>query len=146
MPEVWIIMGDAQVGKSSAIRALTGAFKSDYTNVQTAHGRLTNIFVQIRSLQENRISPERFIKDHRNDQYILLSLRINQAGGYPNGLSYIREFNRNGWVIKGIAVLGTNILPYNLPQGLPNPLFIPNSQNTPANEVAYRIRQVWNWL
>lgn len=103
---------------------MTGVYRSGYTNVQTVHGRLTDIFVQIRSLQENGISPQRFINDHKNDRYILLGLRINQAGGCPNGLSYIQDFIRNGWVINGVAVLGTNNLPYNLPQGVPNPFFI----------------------
>jgi len=146
MPKVWIIMGNAHVGKSSAIRALTGVYRSDYTDVQTVHGRLNDVFVQIRSLQEKDIPPQNFINAHNDDGYILLALRIGQVGVCPNGLNYIQAFAGNNWMINGVIVLGINNLPYNLPHGVPNPLFIPNSVDTPANHVAHRIRRAWDWL
>lgn len=146
MPKVWIVMGNAQVGKSSAIRALTGVYRSGRTDVQTVHGRLNGIFVQVRSLQEKGISPQDFISARDDDEYILLALRVNQAGGCPNGLSYMQAFTGNNWMINRVTVLGTDNLPYNLPQGIPNPLYIRNSGNIPANQTAHRIRNAWDWL
>ena len=139
-------MGNAAVGKSSTIRALTGIRDARKTNVETVHGTLNDIFVQVRSLQEKRLKPLTFINTHANDSYILLSLRINPAGQCPNGLKYLQDFLNSNWRINEIVVLGTNALPYNLPRSLPSPMFIPNSKNIPANQVAHQIRRAWNWL
>lgn len=145
-PEIWIIIGKGSVGKSTAIRALTGAARVCITNVQTHQGTLRDVFVQIRSLQEKKITPSAFIRAHKNDRFILLSLRIDALGIYPNGITYIQDFIKNNWIIREIVVLGTNTLPYTLPRGLPTPLYIPNSRHIPANQVASQIRGVWNWL
>jgi len=53
-PEIWVVLGNPNVGKSTTIRALTGVFTSRYTDVQTIQGRLSNIFVEVSSLQEKR--------------------------------------------------------------------------------------------
>jgi len=145
-PDVWVIMGHAAVGKSSTIRALTGVWRLGKTNVQTVQGTLNDIFIQVRSLQEKGIKPSDFIIVHNSDRYILLSLRINSRTQYPNGLRYIQAFINNNWRIREIIVLGTNVLPYNLPRSIPTPMFIPNSKNTPANQIAHQIRGIWNWL
>lgn len=145
-PEIWVIMGHGATGKSSTIRALTGVRDVRSTDVQKVHGTLNNIYVEPRSLQEKGISQSDFTVDHNNDTYILCSLRINSRAQYPNGLTYIQEFIKNNWRIRGITVLGT--LPYALPPNVLTPLYIPTSTQArmPPNQIAHRIRSVWNWL
>ena len=147
-PEIFVIMGRVGIGKSSTIRALTGLFHGGKTDVQTVQGTLKNIYVEIRSLQEKGILPSKFISDHNNDTYILLSLRIDSFKGYPNGLTYLQAFINNNWQVKEITILGNSPLPYSLPPGIPTPLHIPTSTQAriPANQIAHQIRNVWNWL
>jgi len=145
-PEVWIIMGNRAVGKSTAIRALTGIYQSKKTDVKTLEDVLECIFVHVRSLQEKKIQPSSFINDHNNNRYVLLSLRVDKIGNFPKGLEYIQKFINNNWDIRKIVVLGTNNLPYTLPGELPAPIFITNSNDIPANQVAHEIREDWNWL
>lgn len=149
MSDVWIIMGNTRTKKSATIRALTGAFKKGYYDIATNSG-VIRMYVQISALQESKITPKNFISSHRNDKHILLSLWIDQYKYknkiYPNGGDYINEFIRNGWNIREIVVLGTNSLPYTLPNKAPNLFYIPNSIKLPANEIAHEIRQRWGWL
>lgn len=140
-PEIWVIMGRAAVGKSSTIRALTGAYNSRNIRVQTIQGIL-DIFVQVRSLQEIGVNPVTFIHAHLNDRYILLSLRSNSLAQFPNGLVYLRAFINSNWIIKGIVVLD-NTLPYTLPPTL-SPSYINNS--IPINHIARKIRCIWEWI
>ena len=148
MPDVYVIMGDRNAKKSATIRALTGAFRKGLYQVATQNAGVIDIFVQISSLQESRIPPQAFIQQVQrgNYQYVLVSLWISQGNGRPNGLTYIHSFLNAGWNIQAIVVLGTNVLPYNLPRRIPNPNFIPNSQNLPANQIASQIRGRWQWL
>lgn len=141
-------MGHGYMGKSSTIRALTGVFHAGYADVQTVQGTLNNIYVEIRSLQEKKISPSEFIGDHHNDAYILVSLRIDSLGQHPNGLTYLRDFITQNWRVRGNTILGNSPLPYSLPPGVPTPLHILTSTHArmPANQIAHRIRSVWNWL
>jgi len=97
------------------------------------------------------VSPKAFINNHQHDRYVLLSLWIRSRSTrtgtqFPNGHIYIQEFINNNWTINEVVVLGTNTLPYNLPQGSPTPMFIANSINIPANQIAHQIRNSWNWL
>lgn len=146
-PDIWIIMGHGDIGKSSTIRALTGVPRRKHTEIETVQGVMNRVWVEIRSLQENKISPTKFRRDHNNDRYILVNLRIDTYGIYPNGLAYLQDFINNNWQIRGISVLGSNPLPYSLPSGIPTPLHIPTTIHAriPANEMAHRIRNVWNW-
>lgn len=147
MPEVQIIMGDPQVRKSSTIRALTGAFKSSPSKIKTNDGRVIDVFVQIRALQEEGIGPEDFIRKHDSDEYILLCLRIKGGRRNPNGLEYIEKFRSHGWNIKDICVLGRELrdLPFRLPHDI-SAYSIKDSKSMPANEIACKIRERWEWL
>ena len=146
MPEVQIIMGDPQVGKSRTIRALTGVFKSSPSQIKTEDGRVIDAFVQIRALQEDVITPEEFIKKHDSDEYILLCLRINGGHRNPSGLEYIEKFRSHGWNIKDIYVLGRELsdLPFSLPHDIS--AYSIKDSNIPANEIACKIRERWGWL
>ena len=145
MPNIFIVLGDIKTRKSVTIRALTGVFRRGEWQVATQAGNI-NIFVQIRSLQELRITPQNFLTQIANRTNVLVPLRVSSGKGQLDGLQYIQTFINNGCTISQIVVLGTNNLPYNLPAGLPNPLFIPNSRTIPPNQIAHQIRRHWGWL
>jgi hypothetical protein len=154
MPDVYILMGDHHIGKSSVIRALTGASghqTRDPWRVETTNGQILEFFIQTRAPQEGKKQfPLDFTITIQNSRApnILVSLWIN--GGQPKGLAYIKEFIKPGYAItiKEIVVLGAANLPYNLPQGVPQPRFIPyrKNQRPPINRIASQIRQWWGWL
>jgi len=145
---VYLILGDSHTRKSSTIRALTGAYNKRIYEIATQNGNI-EAYVQISSLQESQISPEDFInsEDIENVENILVSLWIQGRGNnIPNGLGYIQSFIQSGWnIINPIIVLGTNNLPFVLPQNI-QPSFIEDSPILPANAIANRIRDQWNWL
>ena len=149
MPQTWIIMGGANVGKSALIRALTGvARKTENWPVATRSGTI-NVTIYVRSLQEKGISPGQFIQQNKGASYILLPLRVNATRRFPDGLQYILTFLQAGWVVNDIVVLNRTSLPYSLPQGAPPPYFIPQHigrRGMPANQAASIVKQRWNWL
>lgn len=152
MVDIFIIMGGRNTKKSATIRALTGVFKRKNYKVaiETRQGNIDviNVFVQISSLQESRISPQDFINQIKQNGYlnVLVSLWISSSNGQPDGITYIQEFISVGWNIREIVVLGTNSLSDHLPTDAPAPNFIPNSRDLPANQVASQIRRLWQWL
>ena len=148
MPNLFIIMGDRDTRKSSTIRNLTGAYNRKLYQVETIQGNIIDIFIQVSSLQESRISPQEFLQEMNRENYqnILLSLWISEGNNQPNGLTYIQHFINANWSIHEIVILGINNLPYQLPQNCPNPNFISNSKIIPANTIASKIRRWWQWL
>jgi hypothetical protein len=148
MSNIFAIIGERNTRKSATTRALTGAFKRGVYQIETSGGDIIDFFVQISSLQESGISPKEFIEECNQNSYsdVLVCLWISGGNGQPNGLTYIQNFLNAGWDIREIVVLGTNKLPYTLPQHTPTPNFVSNSQNLPANNIASRIREWWQWL
>jgi len=152
MPDLYIIMGDRNVRKSSTIRALTGAYNKGVYKIAIKSGQVIDVFVQISSLQESKISPEDFIKEVNSEKYkhVLLSLWISPGNEQKSGLDYINEFiKEKEWSIKEIVVLGMNESEKNnlgLPTNVPTPNFIQNSGSLPANQIASQIRNWWCWL
>jgi hypothetical protein len=150
MPDIYIIMGHSKSRKSATIMALTGASKVRAEGYEVATSTTTDIifFIQTRSLQEKKISPEDFINNINIGNYanVLISLRINPANKKPNGLEYIRAFINVGWSIKQISVLGVQKLPYDLPSKVPFPKVIPDAKTMAANRIASQIRSEWGWL
>ncbi len=145
MPDVFIIMGKTKTKKSATIRALTGVFHGKDWKVATQNETI-DIFVQVRALQEAKISPKNFIRQRNGSLNILVCLWISKGNGQPDGDTYIKAFLKARWNIKEIVVLGTEKLPYDLPQDTPKPKFIHDSQNRPANWIASQVRGWWRWL
>ena len=148
MPNIYIIMGNGNSGKSRTIRALTGISRMRDTGYQigTQIGDI-NVYVRVSSLQESDISPQDFIREVQNGNYqnVLVGLWINQGNGQPNGVNYIQEFLNAGWNINQIVILGANNVP-NLPQNTSQPNPILNSRTLPSNTIASYIRNWWQWL
>lgn len=138
-------MGEGGTGKSTTTRALTGIYRSSHKDVETNQGTLRNVFVQIRSLQEINATPQQFVSEYSNEQFILVSLRVGHPNTTNNGLDYVHHFVNMGWDIRKIVVLNRNNLPFSLPTSIQTPLYIPNSKNLPANQIAHLIRNNWNW-
>jgi len=145
MPNVFVVLGGRDTRKSTTIRALTGARIRREWQVATQNGNI-KIFVQISALQESKIEPQRFIQETARYPNILVCLWISRGNRQPNGLEYIQAFIKKRWPISQIVVLGVRSLPYDLPGSLPNPYFIDNSKEIPANQIAHQIRRRWRWL
>ena len=146
MPDMYLIMGDRDVRKSSTIRALTGAPRKNVYEVATAEGNI-DVFVQLSSLQESEIEPEEFIDEVGGYLHVLISLWIRQRNEQlPDGLTYIRHFLDAGWNIRQVVVLGAEELPYELPLAVENVHYIPDAENMPTNQIAHQIREWWQWL
>lgn len=145
MPNLYVVMGNSNVGKSRTIRALTGVYRSSICPVALHQGDTVEIFVQVPALQESRISPRQFTAGYSNYENILLALWIRTGQGCLDGQTYLREFQRAGWNVTDIIVLSTNAFRHTVP-GLPEPYPIPNSRRMPANQIAHEIRDRWQWL
>ena len=145
MVAIFIIMGAKGTRKSPTIRALTGAYNSGVYPISTLNLGDIDIFVQIPSLQEDRISPQVFITKvtQNNYSYVLVSLRINSTATQPDGLVYLQQFQNARWNVQEIAILGPHPLPYQLPL---THHYIRNSQTIPANNTASQVRGIWQWL
>ncbi len=166
MRRVFVILGESRSGKSATIRALTGAFRRGILQVATQDGNI-DIFVQISALQEAKIRPDGFIDEVNRvegepDILVALRPRSTNGGNFPDAMSYIAQFEQEGWSIVGIVFLDselnalTNALTDELRDRyqhlfvVPNSRYIPANEITPryipANEIAHRIRGEWGWL
>jgi hypothetical protein len=139
MVDVWAIIGDPHMHKTSSIRALTGVARIEQKwNIAYAHGNgLT--YVHPPGLQEIRESAQALIQkvSVANVNYVIVALRYNQARGLPHATAYLTAFEGAGWNIAGHAVLRPGALLRG--GGVP----IPNAPNMPSNEIAAQLRQAW---
>ena len=147
-------MGNANIGKSTTVRALTGMQNKrsgrNWKIASTKSGK-TEFCVLGTSLQEIPISQEDFVKKYKNHKNILLTLRINPSRYNGCGADYVQHFVKCGWNISEIVLL----IEEDKPQGirntlqnireLPIPLVIA-PQIQAANAIAGIIRKRWNWL
>ncbi|KAB2967367.1 hypothetical protein [Zoogloea sp.] len=159
MPNVFLIMGDANARKSSTIRGLTGVARASEYDVETflAPFRLS-VYAKVSSLQESHLQPVDFIQtvDTGNYDNVLVSVWFShlnwtdpitqQQHTFPRGEVYVQQFLQQHWIIQEIVCLGVAQLPNPLPAGLPAPLFIPLSPTMPSNEITSDIRRHWNWM
>jgi len=153
MPNVNIIIGEGQTGKSRIIRALTGASigrKKIYL-IGTENRGIIKAYVQVRSLQEAGIKPEKFVNDVGRETCddVLVALRIfpkiTNGKTYPDGAAYMNYFLNNArWKIKHIVLLEADTIP-NRPEDTPRPMLLQTS-GVPSNTLASQIRQIWRWL
>jgi len=151
MPNVYVILGDSNTRKSSTMRALTGVRQeSDSWEMATGAKGVDIFYIRTMSLQEAGITPQVFVKTINQlvVSNIFISLRIKPSKRafkiYPAGVDYLDAFKRAKWNIKPLFVLGDPALPPGLPTGIRAHL-ISNSRALPANEIASRIRGLWNW-
>lgn len=140
--EIWAVVGHANTHKTSTIRALTGVsrLRRNWNVRYDAHGTVET-FVHPAGLQESNVSPQDFIRmvNEAGVRYVIVALRYELAGEHPDAAGYLAAFQEAGWHIAGHAVLGHgNPLP-----GFVGGISIPDAANTPSNEIAAQLRQVW---
>ena len=88
MPNVYVVIGDANTKKSSVIRALSGVDRRDNYLIEDLEGNTLNIFIQIRSLQESKISIQEFMDYivEKNIENVLVALRKDRCNSLPQGM------------------------------------------------------------
>jgi energy-coupling factor transporter ATP-binding protein EcfA2 len=146
MDAVYIVLGNQGVGKSTCIRALTGAYKRGFMLVRLTNDRDIEVFVQVRALQEAPFRPEDFIEEMngKNVDYILTALHISGRSG--NTCSDFVNAFQNAWpdVQLVIQVLGQE----NPPPEIQNIALhrIANSRNLAPNSLANQVRPRFGWV
>jgi hypothetical protein len=145
MANVFAVIGNARMRKTSSIRALTGVGKvSPRWNVAYTHGNAST-YVQPPGLQETHIPPETFIQtvNGAGVECVIVALRYSEVGHggqiFPNAAAYLAAFQRANWNISGHAVLGPGDP---LPGGGVT-IQITNPDDMASNAIAARLRQTW---
>lgn len=102
MINVYVVIGQARTGKSTLIRKLSGAYFRGKYNIQDSENKPHEFFVQIRSLQEATLEPDKFIKEMEMGEIknVLVALR-KTSRKYLDGCDIVDAFDRAGWKIKG---------------------------------------------
>ena len=163
--KVYLVIGDADMGKSSVLRHLVafsnGNGKSIRTKtLATTHGAIEIGFYGYQALQEHGTLPREFI-DLVNDQFkkdlpenLILALRLNatkktsKVQACPDADAYIRAFIKEGWTIFQSFVLdgsGKATYPkhWNAQSILSRPA---QGKAVPTNQMAANIRNPLGWI
>lgn len=105
MPNLHIIIGDANTRKSSLLRCLTGVGggnASRYMDVAQTSGKVMQVYCVLSALQENYkpLLPTEFIEHvnalPRQPTDIAFTLRVSARRGYPDCLAYMNAFKAAG--------------------------------------------------
>lgn len=163
--KVYLVIGDADMGKSSVLRHLVafpnGTGKSIRTKVlDTVQGAIQICFYGYEALQEHGTLPQEFITLINNQSKknlpdnLILALRLSatkktsKVQACPDADAYIRTFLQNGWNIQSVVLddSGKATFPnhWNAKSVLSRP---PKPQNPiPTNQVAADIRKYFGWV
>ena len=144
MTNVYAIIGDANTGKSSVSRCLTGLSRSGLQDIRMINGNIIQVYVNFNAQQENKnnlIHPNHLQVNYGSYQNILILIRINPYKGLPGYQSYIAQIqNVLAWPIHGMFVFHTTPLP-GWTHG-----HINTRPRIPLNEMASTVRQQWGWV
>lgn len=160
---VYLIIGNANTGKSSVIQHLVG-FPYERKKIQTPFGKkkpirnkkletsTSNIIISFytdQSLQEISESPKDFVSFIGNlsekPTNLILALRLKKYGRYPDAVTYITFFNKVKWtIIKSVVLDDCGTTPY---PNIPNVLSIRSRKGTDStNKVAAAVRKHFDWI
>lgn len=157
---VYIILGEANMKKSSVIRCLSGIHNQGVYKIKHMNGNIQDTFIMVSSLQETGkgFTPSEFeeyvtnkikIKKHYDD--ILICLRIKEYFN-PRGKrslqkaeEYINHFSNIGWnIIKIVELKDSNKI---IPIGnMSSTLIIKDTKQKTANDIASNVRNHFNWI
>lgn len=171
---LWAVVGDGGSGKSSTIRALTGAYQTTVYNVAASYGRLQNMLIVPKSLQESGISPGDFVARVSGDypvtdkgpirpdearilahyayQNVLVALRDAGHNNQPDADAYLDAFVTARWQIQAplIYLTSTGTPAALAPAKTFHPPFVTlpvtGGGSTPANQKASTARAAWGWV
>jgi hypothetical protein len=153
---VYVILGEANMRKSSVMRCLSGAGVQNVYKIQHLNGSIRDTFVRFTSLQEANITESEFVtyvtqnvKKHYDDIFICLRVNGLIDNKSKRQLSpaedYINYFKSIGWNIieivdfqdtNNIATLG-NITPT---------LTLINTHKDTTNYTASLVRNQFKWI
>lgn len=155
IPNVYIIMGEKNMRKSSTMRGLTGVYQQNVYDITHTNGNVRKTFVNVSSLQEADFTESEFVNFMNNNitkQYddIFISLRINgfkhpkSDRNLNSGDDYIKYFKNVGWNVIEIVEFqdSNNIIPIG---NTVTTLTIYNTGSMPANSVAKIVRKKFKW-
>jgi len=111
--DIYIVAGDASVGKSDAINYIVGKTRDqryNYETLQTTTGEDLDVFFRTQSLQEAEIDVKDCItklniKRKRKVSAIIIALRTDIYKGFPKAEEYINFYAKHGYNIKFVAEL-----------------------------------------
>lgn len=106
MKTLFVLMGHGKSKKSSVIRCLTGASsRIDVVKVKLRGNSVVDVKLRMQSPQEYKFkTPEELELEFRCFEYAMTPLRFNSVGKNVDGLTYIKYFENNGWVVKCIVL------------------------------------------
>ncbi|MDD7793830.1 hypothetical protein [Clostridium sp. 'White wine YQ'] len=153
---VYVILGEANMRKSSTMRCLSGIDRKNVYEIQHINGSIRDTFVRISSLQEADCTEFEFVtyvtkevKKHYDDIFISLRIKgfIHPKSKRPlnSAQDYINHFVSIGWTVikivdfqdsKNIVSLG-NITPT---------LTLIDTDKKTSNYTASIVRNHFNWI
>ena len=151
---VYLIIGEANAGKTTVLRHLFGYWKSSkngrLSRLATKNKGEINIFLKsFSALQEEKTGPReyiQFIKNHSmKPENVLVPLRIDSINNCGRAVDYVREFEKEGWNIVASVILESKekeIYPC-----CPNCKSVKSRLErgcVPTNKVAYEVRNHFN--
>jgi hypothetical protein len=147
--DAYLIVGNPNTRKSSLARALTGGFNRSRRDIALAGGRGTlRLYARAGSLQDARSSPDDFVGEvarQRCDALLcclLPAAHPHAPDQLPAAAAYVARFERAGWRIAAIAVLGQDR------GGLRSPRLqqFPQAGTAPINVTAAAVRAHFGWM
>lgn len=162
MPSLHIIIGDANMRKSSLLRCLTsvsgGRNANQNMDISLTTGAIIRVHCITSALQEslNPKTPAQFIAEVQRmspaPTDIAFALRVNSRGAsrtggpFPHAAAYISAFAQVQWPVVNVALLGPSACALQLLGTGVRVAAVPNSPQRPTNETALQVRQAWGWL
>ena len=156
---VYIILGEQNMRKSSTMRCLTGAFQQGIFEIEHCSGNIRRTFIKFASLQEAGYDEKKFevlvnqklVDKNEKKQFedVFISLRINgfttKSGKKLNdGYKYIIHFKSIGWNIIEIVDFQkkSNIIPLG---NITPTLTVTGTDTDPSNKTASTVRNQFKW-
>lgn len=152
MVEFFVVVGEANVGKTASIAALTGTGRvRRQWNVDFGPAGIHQTYVQLSALQESRISAADFIQrvQASGSSRVIVALRNSTYRGFPDAQTYLNAFVAAQVVILGLVRLGapqkawfnSPIQPANA--GTPFQQLPQRVAGSAANTMAAQLRVAW---
>lgn len=147
--DAYLIVGNPRTRKSSLVRALTGAFNRSLRDIALQGGRgALRLYARAGSLQDARSAPDDFVAEVgrlRCDALLCCLLPAAHPlapAELPAAAAYVARFERAGWRIASIAVLGQDR------GGLRSPRLqqFPQAGTAPINVTAAAVRAHFGWI
>lgn len=155
-PNVYVILGEANMRKSSTMRCLSGVDRKNVYKIQHANGNIRDTFVQITSLQEADCTESEFVTYVTQNvkkpyEDIFICLRINNLihpktkRQLNRAEDYINHFKNIKWNI--VAIVDFQDANNTVQLGnITSTLTLTDTHKDPANYTASIVKNHFNWI